>query len=188
MDLKTVAKPREQILSLGVTVGILVVFLQAVYAPHRSAQAQMAVKIHNLELEKEALEKFTQALVKQTSKTKAKEPTAQLKILQGELSPFAEATSILLSQMTAPQFLRGVEVKKMSDLPPDKKNGFSVSHFTLLAEGPFLHVFYFLERVEKFPALVTIDNITLKALDSKASRVDLEVNGSLYQMGENSKG
>lgn len=188
MDLKAIAKPREQILSLIAAIGILILFLRAVYFPHRIAQSQLSTKIYNLELEKEALEKFTQALIKQLPKVKAKETSPQLKVLRGEISPYAEETALLFSQMTSPQFLRGVEVKKMSDLPPDPKNGLAVANFSIRVEGPFRNVSHFLERVEKFPALMTIDNITLQTLDSKASRVDLEVNGSLYQLEGDTKG
>lgn len=187
MDLKTIAKPREQILSLLVAAGILLIFLRSVYFPHRVAQAQISVKLHNLELEKEALQKFTQALSQQVPRIQALQESPHIKILHGEMAPFADATAPLLAQITAPQFLRGVEIKKMSDLAPDKHNGYAISSFSIQAEGPFRAVLYFLERVEKFPALVTIDNITFKTLDSKASRVDLELNGSLYQLG-NSKG
>lgn len=187
MGLKSVAKPREQILALIVVVGILVLFLRAVYFPGRIAQAQRAVQIHNLTMEKEALEKFTQALLAELPKVRAKEVTAPIKVLQGEIAAFAKETSVLLTQWTTPSFLRGAEVKKMSGLPPEKMNGYTVVHFAFQAEGPFRNIFYFLNRVEKFPALVAVDQITLKALDSKASRVNLELNGSLFQL-ENNKG
>lgn len=183
MDLKIKAKPREQLLALLATLGILVFFIRAVYFPKRIAAAQWGVQIHNMELEKQALEKFTQALLQQIPKEKVKaEVSPQLRILRGELSPYAEATSHLLAQWSAPQFLRGVEIKKLSDLAPKPQEGFFASNFAMQVLGPFRQVFSLLDRIEKFPALVTIDTILLKTLDSKASRVELELNGTLYQL------
>lgn len=184
MELGTKAKPREQILALIAALGILVLFMRIFYFPERVAQMGLASKGDNLKLEKEALEKFTQALLKQLPLKKESTLTPQLKILKGEMAPFAKETSLLLTQLTTPQFLRGVAVKKMSDLPPQKKDGFYHSAFLVHSQGPFQNVFNFLGRVERFPALMTIDNITLNSLDSKAAQVELELSGTMYHLGE----
>ncbi len=182
MEFKTTAKPREQILALVVVLGILVAFLRGIYLPHRLEQAQLETKVQTLRLEKDALEKFTQALLKQLPQKKKRETSPKLKILKGEMAAYAEATSLLLAQLTTPQFLRGAAVKKMSDLPPEKKNGYYQSSFLIGSQGPFQNVFGFLERVEQFPALMTVDNIMLKSLDTKAAYVELELSGMMYHL------
>lgn len=185
MEFKAKAKPREQILALIVLVGIGVLFFRVVYFPKRIASVQGATKLQNLQLEQQALEKFTQALLKQLPLMKKETtPSPQLRILKGEMAPYAEATALLLAQWSSPQFLRGVDIKKMSDLPPQKVEGYWKSNFAVQVIGTFRQVFSFLEQIEKFPALVTVDNITLKAINTKASRVDLELSGTLYHLGE----
>lgn len=187
MDFQTIAEPREKILALIVILGILVSFLRAVYIPMRQEQTQLSTRIRNLELEKGSLEKFTQALLKQMPEEKGEVLSPQLKILKGEMAPYAKETSILLSQLSASEFLKGLAVKKMSDLPPEKKEGYLLSHFSLNTQGPFQTIFDFLERVEKFPALMTTDNLTLKVLDTKAAQVELELNGTLFHLEKEEK-
>ena len=182
MDLKAVAKPREQILAFAVVLGLLVSFARVLYFPKRMEQTELTTKIKNLSLEKEALEKFTEALLKQPPKAKPEDLSPRIKILKGEMAPFAEETSLLLSQMTAPEFLKGITIKKMSDISPQKKNNYSQSGFVISAQGPFQNIYAFLERAEQFPALMMIDNVTLKALDSKASFVELELDGVLFHL------
>lgn len=182
MELKTLAKPREQILALVAILGILVLFFRTFYFPKRIEKSQLEVQIQNLKLEKEALEKFTQALLKQVPKAGKEETPPKIRILKGEMAPFAQETSHLLAQISTPEFLKGVRIKKMSDLPPQKREGYSQSNFLINAQGPFQNVYSFLDRTEHFPALMVVDNITLKALDSKAANVELEMNGTLFHL------
>lgn len=184
MDLKAIAKPREQILALMVVLGILVAFFRGIYLPARAEYTQLGSKIQNLKLEKEALEKFTQALLKQVPMKRESNLSPQLKILKGDMASYAEETSLLLAQFTTPQFLKGIDVKKMSDLPPVKKNGHYQSSFFINVQGPFQNILDFLGRVEQFPSLTTVNNITVKALDSKAAYVELDLDGTMYHLGE----
>lgn len=185
MELKARAKPREQILALIVFLGIGVLFFRVGYLPKRIASAQAKVQIQNLELEKQALEKFTQALLKQLPMAKQKPlPSPKFRILKGEMAPYAQETSLLLAQWSSPQFLKGLEIKKMSDLAAQKTEGYWKSNFGIQVVGTFRQIFNFLEQIGKFPALVTVDAITLKAIDTKASRVDLELSGTMYHLEE----
>jgi len=42
----------------------------------------------------------------------------------------------------------------------------------------------YLDRIRKLPVLLVLENIDLKVVDEKAARVELELNGALFQVEE----
>lgn len=188
MDLKEKANPREQVLGFLVIIALFVMFLRVLYFPKRGEAQGFRGQIQNLKLEKEALTKFTEALIQATQKTgpdKQKNPlslSVKLRVLRGELPSVTEETAPLLSLLTSPQFLTGITIKSMSDLPPKKEEGYQKSSFFMNAQGSFPHIIQYLEKIEQVPALMAIDNVALKTIDTRASEVDLELNGTLFQM------
>lgn len=188
MDLKEKANPREQLLGFLVIVALFVMFLRVLYFPKREEAQGFRGQIQNLKLEKEALTKFTEALLqamRKTGREDQKSPISipiKLRVLKGELPAVTEETAPLLSLLTSPQFITGITVKSMSDLPPKKEEGYQKSSFFINAQGSFPHVIHYLKKIEQVPALMAIDNVALKTIDTRASEVDLELNGTLFQM------
>ncbi|MDP2600620.1 MAG: hypothetical protein Q8P84_07830 [Deltaproteobacteria bacterium] len=185
-DLKKTANPREQILGLLVSVALFAMFLRVVYFPKKEAAEQLRSQIHNLILEREALQKFTDALLTTLSRQSAtKQPSkgsSDAQILKGEARAIVEEISPFLEKMTTPQFLQGVLVRSMSHIPPKNENGFLKTSFFMEAHGSFRNVTSYLERIAALPVLVSIDNVSLKTTDAKTAQVDVEISGSFFQM------
>lgn len=190
LNLKQKANPREQLLGIVAILAVVVMFFRVIYLPKRDAARQRKTQIQNLTLEKEALKKFTEALVQATQKSlsqKAREqkgvadvPT-KIRVLRGELPPVADKTAPLLALLTSPRFTQGITVRSMSDLPPKKENNYEKSSFFINVQGSFPQVLRYVERIEEVPALTMIDNVSLKTIDTKGTEVELELNGTLFQ-------
>ncbi|MDO8526405.1 MAG: hypothetical protein Q7T03_01815 [Deltaproteobacteria bacterium] len=186
VDFKKLANPREQILALLVVLALLAMFFRVIYAPKREATQQLQSQIQNLKLEKEALEKFTEALRNKQPLPEGGKETSSLKmqILKGEVKPIVNKTATLLAFITSQQFLRGVRIKGMSDIPPKSLQGYKRADFFLDAQGPFRSVISYVDRIEQTPALVLLENLSIKSIDTKATQVDMELNGTLFELEE----
>src|SRR3989338_3814155 len=184
VDLNNTANPREQILGLLVCAAIFTMFLRVVYFPKKEAAEQLQSQIHNLKLEREALQKFTEALLVTLSKQKEIRQKAKgspdARILRGETKAAAEEISPFLERITAPQSLQGITIRSMSYVPPKNENGFSKTSFFLEAYGSFRNVTGYLERLAALPVLASVDNVSLKTTDIKAAQVDAEIGGSFF--------
>ncbi|MDZ4225073.1 MAG: type 4a pilus biogenesis protein PilO, partial [bacterium] len=136
--------------------------------------------------EREALQKFTDALLTTLSRQRAtKQPSkgsSDAQRLKGEARAIVEEISPFLEKMTTPQFLQGVLVRSMSHIPPKNENGFLKTSFFMEAHGSFRNVTSYLERIAALPVLVSIDNVSLKTTDAKTAQVDVEISGSFFQM------
>ena len=188
IDLKKTANPREQWLGVLVIVALFVMFFRIVYFPKKEDVDQMKGQIQSIQLEKEALEKFTQALLKtapqgQEAQTKNNRSIKE-QILMGETKPLANALPPLLSYITSQKFLKGIVIKAISDIPLKQETGYKKADFFIDAQGSFGNITRYLERIEKVPALVGISNVTIKAIDTKATQVALELGGTLFELEE----
>ena len=193
IDLKKGANPREQILGALVLLAVFVMFLKVIHLPKQEATAQLKTQINTLKLEKEALQKFTAALLAtlpQKKEGQREQPgNFDIQILKGKGEPVAKTISPLLEYITTPQFLNGVAIKSMSYLEPKNENGFVRTSFAVEAHGSFRMITRYLERLANLPALVRIDNVSVKTTDPKAAKVDIEINASLFQLeAQNAKG
>lgn len=187
VDWKQLVTTREQILFLGVLISIFVLFFRLIYFPKRIDQVQLQSQVQSLRAEKEALQKFTEALRLSLTMKKAsgaKEATPPLQILKGELDPLATDTPTLFDYFATPEFSKGLLIKEMNDLPIKKETHYKKTNFYMNIEGSFKNTLDYLKRVEKFPAILSVDDIGLKNTDVKASQVALEMHGTLYQLEE----
>lgn len=187
MELKQTAEVREQLLSLVMIVAIFAMFFRVIYFPKRESSQQLRNQIMGLKMERDALQKFTEALSSKLQESGRQEPPKQLstklQILKGTLQSLSEETSDLLSHLISTPLLKGLVIREMSDVPPKKETGYLKSGFFINAEGTFKNVTKYLERIDALPVLLTIDNISMKALAPKANKVSVEMNGSLYALG-----
>jgi len=187
-DLKKVANTREQVLAGLVMLAIFVMYARVFYSPKSTEVARLKSQVKNLKMEKEALEKFTQALRETTLKEQlkaAKEPPSiKIQVLRGDVKSVAKETSALLSLVTSQPFLKGILVKEMNDLPLKQEKGYKKGDFFINAQGPFRNMTDYLDRIRKLPVLLVLENIDLKVVDTKAAKVEIELNGALFQMEE----
>lgn len=187
-ELKKVANLREQILAGLVMLAIFVMFVRVIYSPKKDEVTRLKSQVKNLKMEKDALDKFTQALRETALKEQlqaAKElPSIKVQVLKGDVKSVAKETPALLSLVTSQPFLKGILVKEMSDLAPKQEKGYKKADFFINAHGFFRNMIEYLDRMRKLPALLVVENIDLKVVDEKAARVELELNGTLFQMEE----
>ena len=179
---------REQLLAGLVMLAIFVMFVRVIYSPKKDEVTRLKSQVKNLKMEKDALNKFTQALRETALKEQlqvAKElPSIKVQVLKGDVKSVAKETAALLSLVTSQPFLKGILVKEMSDLSPKQEKGYKKADFFINAQGSFRNMIDYLDRIRKLPVLLVLENIDLKVVDEKAARVELELNGALFQVEE----
>lgn len=187
MELYRTANKREQLLSGAAMVLILIIFFRLVYIPSNQNQVNLNTQIINLRMEKDALEKFVKALQQKLPSLKGREikgpMTAKTKILMGEEEPMTENVAELFKLLSAHSFLKGVRIQELSHIPLKSANGYTEQSFFIGLEGTFRNVAAYLSRVEALPALLSVDNLSIKVVTPKASEIRLELNGSLFALG-----
>lgn len=184
VDLNQMASLREQILFGAVLVVMVVLFFRVFY----SAQAKQAdvfrSRLEALKLEKDALVKFassTPSLGRDISFSRKK--GLKIKILLGELNDGNRGgISSMLNEVTSPGFLRGVQVENLSYLPPLRDPGYSKTDFTLNVRGAFTDFLQYLSRLEQFPALLNLQNISLKIAEGQPQDIQAEILGRFYEV------
>lgn len=186
MEFGRTANRREQLLGVAVILVLLAMYFRVLYSPKQLSNVQLKTQVENLKLEKEALEKFTEVLKQKIPETKTAFDSpllTKIQILKGEQEPVTRETSDLLTYITSQDFLKGIRIREMSDLAVKKQEGYQRQNFFIQMEGSFTNITRYLEKMEAMPALMTIDNILVKTETPKAARVELELNGSLFALG-----
>ena len=183
INLDQPATSREQILFAVVALVLLILFFR-VFAGDQARRIDLLKgRSGALSLEKDALIKFssfTPTLQKGAALSQKK--GIKLRILTGELKPIASDISSLLRELTKPEFLGSVTIENLSYLPMTSDQGYLKTDFRLNAHGSFVDVLKYLERLEQFPALFNVHNLSLTAVEAQSQDVQAEIFGRFYQL------
>ena len=182
-DWKKSISPREQVLSGLVLLAFVTMFFRVVYFPKRDGNEDLAKKIVASELEQSSLEKFTQALMQATpQKVTLQVQSPALQVLKGSEKPAAKAIADLLSILSDRDFLQGLSVKELNDLPPKQERGYRKITFTVKVAGPFVAAMNYIKRVENLPVLLSVDLIEMLSPAFQSEEITLELIGTLIEM------
>lgn len=188
LNLKKQAPRREQILILLLLPALFMLFYRVIYAPKKLLITQLKGRVQTLTLEKKALEKFTQALIQKlpeaTPSALSKSIDTKIKILNGDLKTEAKDASEILQRLSAKPAIDDITITGMKDKSSEKAAGFQKRKFTIIAVGSFRNITKYLETIDEIQALFTIDNIALQAVAEKAAKITVQLDGSLYGLGE----
>ncbi len=185
VDLDAQANLREQILFGMVILFVVILFFRVVYKGQGQRVEILRGQIEALQVEKEALIQYSSATPRIVRETLLSERRGiKFKILAGQVRSSYDDLSALLKEITAPQFLGSVRVENLSTLPAVLDQGFSFSRtdFTLDVRGSFADLLQYLERVEQFPALANLENISLKIAEGQPQDVQAEILGRFFQI------
>lgn len=183
-DLKQIATSREIILATLFMAAVLILFMRILYAPKAKDIAALKLQIKNLVFEKEAMVKFTSAVAKQPKPPPS--PTTgdvepRLAVIMGQKDPEVSDIASLMAKITEPDFLKNVQLDSFKFLDSTDEKGFSKRGFVIEGRGSFSGVSSFVKKIEKMPALITTDSLSLKEDPEKPGEVKLKLEGTLYQ-------
>ncbi len=180
------ANVKELVLFGLVLVMVTVSFFRLFYSSQSQQVTGVKRQVEALEMEREALKKFLETTPKVFQDERLnKKMGLKARILQGEVQPAYRDIEGLLTQLTDPVFLSGVVIEQFSYRPrvDDKEKGWSRTEATLNLVGSFSDVVGYLERLEQFPALFSVENVSFDVPKDQPQELKVEVQGVLYQLG-----
>lgn len=184
-ELNRPATVREQIL-LGLVLLLLVgAFFRVLHAPQTLQIQERKKELAGLRMEREALDKFLET-TPQVSQQEVmmRQKGLKARILQGEVPLDYREMESLLTQFTDPAFLGGVVIEKLSYQARvvEKEKGWSHTSVTLDLLGTFPDMVGYLERLEQFPALFSVENVNFEVRQDQPQELHVEVVGKLYRL------
>lgn len=183
VDLDAQANLREQILFGMVVLFVVILFFRIIYKGQGQRVEILRGRIEALQVEKEALIQFSEGMPRVARETLLSERRGiKFKILAGQVRSSYDDLSALLKEITAPQFLGTVQVENLSTLPAVLDQGFLKTDFTIDVRGSFADLLQYLERVEQFPAVAILENISLKSAEGQPQDVQAEILGRFFQI------
>lgn len=187
MNLGRSATKKEMMLFGVLMLALLNAIPRFAYKPFSKIIADNTQKIANMEMEKTALINFT-ATTPTLEKTETLHAKGiKMKVLLGEIqSDYAEVTS-LLNSLTDRNFLKGIDLEKLAYQSPNYEEGYSKTQFAMQLSGLFPDLVQYVERLEQFPALFNIDELTLKSAQDKElpEKIEVIVQGYIYRFEKN---
>lgn len=189
LDLDQVANRREQILFAMVAFVFVILFFRVFYAQQARKMETAGQKVQALTLERDALVKFSQVTpTLQKSETLSRRKGIKMKILYGEVKGAVQEATALLAQLTESAFLGRVAVQTMSFQPPVAERGYWKTDFSLNVLGSFVDVVQYLERLEQFPALFNVEQVSLRAAEGQPQELQAEIQGRFFRLDEKAGG
>lgn len=186
VDLNQQANRRETILFGLIILVLLVLFLRMVYGPQAARLDEAKTKYQSLTFEKDALEKFSHATPVISRRDTLTRRGIKMKILYGEVTSVYQDVTSLLDALTAPSFLSGVTIKKLSYQPEVLDKGFGRTDFSMDLLGSFPDVIQYLDRLEQFPALFNLESLSFKTAEGQSRELQINLQGRVYKMGVSS--
>ncbi len=183
LDLDQLSNRREQLLFAAIALVLTILFFRLLWAPQSRKIDVARSRAIALKAEKEALARFfetTPTLKK--SDTLLRKKGTKLKILFGEVQEVYKDLVSLMTQLSDPFFLEGMRVTKMSFQPPAVDKGFSRTDFSIAIRGGFADLIQYLERLEQFPALFSLEQINLQSDPGQPQLLQGEIQGRFFQL------
>ncbi|MDO8427341.1 MAG: type 4a pilus biogenesis protein PilO [Deltaproteobacteria bacterium] len=157
-----------------------------VYLRNISEIARTEARINGARSDIEKIEAETRA-AGNLSKTAA-EAAANLKLLEERLRslkerlPSDKQVSRLLSEFSENDTGRGIRIVSIKPLPPEEKGALSRLPFQITMEARFIPFGDYLERVEKMPRLIIVDNFMIEPKEENSATLRTQVYLSAYIM------
>jgi hypothetical protein len=174
---------REQIL-FGVVIVVMVVsFFRVFHAPQSKQIGELKKGLSGLQMEQQALSKFlatTPKIFEQGASDQHRSMKA--KIVNGEMPSAFHEIETVVTQFADPAFLGGAVIEKLSYQAKvmEKDKGWSHTDATINLVGTFSDIVGYLERLEQFPALFSVENVSFDVNETQPQELKVEVKGSLY--------
>lgn len=173
---------REHLLFGLVFLTFALVFFSALYLPLAEKRKAASFRNQQLTSEKAALANFlatTPALQKTEVLSRRKE--IKLRVLFGEVLNVTREITELLTHVTEPVFLGGLEVQKIDYSPEAAETGYSEVDFHMNVAGSFSDLIRYLERLEAFPALFHLESVNVAVAEGQPQELNAEIAGRFFK-------
>lgn len=175
------AQRREQALFAGFLLAFVFFYFHMVYFPQSEKLATIQKKTDSLQLEKKALVKLIDippSKVRPLSRRK----DVKMKILSGDIQSTYNNVSLLFTRLTEPAFLGGISIQDLSYAPAVKEKGYERTDFRLKMRGSFSEILHYLEKMEEFPALFSLEGVNIANVEGQPQEIESEMSGHFFRI------
>ena len=184
IDFKQPANLREEILFGALLLVLILLCIRILYQPQATHLAELKVRSQALHLEQEALVKFAATAPQPTNPHPlANNKGIKMKVLHGVIHSDTNDVATLLTRLTESGFSKGITVETLSYLPPATSQGYVTSDFSMKLKANFADIMRYLDQLEQFPALFSIENIRLTTAGEKTGDLHAEIEGRFFHLG-----
>lgn len=190
-QLKKPAQVRESLLAILVMLAICYMSYINFYSPKKDLATEIFDKVTKIEADIKSVTQLNETLQKKYEeqekemKKESKEVASQnqkLQMIQRSVSPEYQNISDFLKAVTHPRFRSKMIIDSFKYDAQRKDKGFASNQFKITASGKFQNVVEFIKKLEEVPALVSLDNLSIKLSDLDTSLVSLDLSGTFYQL------
>ncbi len=176
-------KPREQLLFVGFLLALVFVLFRMGYAPMAESLSKIKTQTQTLLLEKVSLQKM--ALVPpEKLKPLSRRKDVKIRILTGDILPAYQDVSTLLTRLTEPAFIGGMQIQDLSYAPVVELAGYEFVDFKMKLRGSFIDVLRYIEKMEEFPALFSLENLSVHVIEGQTQEVESEILGRFFKIAD----
>lgn len=195
-QLKKPAQARETVLAVLVMLTLCYMSYITFYSPEKKLATERSEKFNKVQAEIKSVMQLNQTLQKKYEeqemeiKKESKEMASQnqkLQMIQRSVSPEYRDISDFLKAITHPKFRSKMVIDSFKYDAPRKDKGFTASQFKITASSKFQNVVEFIKKLEEVPALVSLDNLSIKLSDQDTSLVFLDLSGTFYRLEHDSE-
>ncbi len=164
-ELKKMATPREVFLFVGAMLALVFVFFSFVYKPNGEKITQQKDRIKGIETDMITLKKDIGALKQ-----------------KNEAKPEILKTSELIKKISSDDFVGDMIIISLALQPSVESTGYIKKSFLLKVRGTFDEIISFLDKLDKLPALVSVDSLDLKQDEIIKGEMNLEAGITFYEV------
>jgi len=184
IDLKQEAGPREKIYFAVILILIVVSFARWFYLPKLKDIKMLQVEIKNNSMQIDTLKQFTQLKIPEPEKAvenhKLKTGTKFEKAVEASMQSPQQVVADVIKMMTSSNILNGISLTGVSFASEVNKGTYGTIPAALDFEGKYSGLLSYLEHVEKFGKLLTVDNVEVNSKPDSTSKIQAKVNASIY--------
>ncbi len=183
-DLKQEAGGREKIYFAIILLLIVVAFTRWFYIPKMKQIKLMQIEVKNNTMQIDTLKQFAQLKIPEIPKTSLganiKTGTKFEKAVEASMKSQQQVVADIVKLLTSNNVLNGVSLSGVNFAAEVNKGAYSTIPVGIDLSGKYSGVLNYLEHVEKFGKLVTVDNIELTVEAKAPTVVKAKIGASIY--------
>jgi Tfp pilus assembly protein PilO len=156
------------------------------YTPQLQETTQLKSQIKNLNMEKNAIYKFREAIQKKAEvvdQPKIEYANVYLQILSGQRMSAVKGLTDLVGYLTTDTLARGVELKSINYEPIQQTQGYGSTAITVQGMGEYQSIIDYIERIEELETLLHMTNISLSVDTKLIPSVAFDLKAQYYEVG-----
>ncbi|MFH1874378.1 MAG: type 4a pilus biogenesis protein PilO [Pseudomonadota bacterium] len=179
-DLRGMPNAREKIIFLLTVIVCLFVFFKSCWYPSQRAISSVKSDIEVIKKEQTKVEKAQKEAKKNVKQVWSGTEEIREKYNQYAKKVALEPDSFLMREFSNPVLLKDIRLVAVNFADNKNDGNIITQKFDLSLSGSFVSILDYLNRLDKLPLLLVLNEINIDSEENKQGRVTLEINGVAY--------